>query len=988
MIPITNRRCGQISLMLFTCFLFVLIGCSSDALESYPSTSTDFEENSGVVLRLKSNQLQKLGSQVTSNYENHIQEAVALVFQEEIQNKEQTFLYQAECSDIKWDPKTQEYEMIAHLQKPIDQSSAYRYNLVILGNVKAQAGSLSQYKGTPRDKMLKTYLFKSDGEGVDYVWNANATTPTYIPMFGEYKDIKIEKGSIYSESIQMLRALAKISLYLGPTPVSTYSLDEVVMYNSVNKGYVAPKRVKVDENESFIDGQSLAREDINPAIHYQYAKDVVNVDTELNPILLAEHSGIAEGYYQESTQGNVTLVVGLSQFDSTNQKTEVLYYRLNSDELEKIQRNYQYQITISDVRGNGAKTPEEALKNEVECTIELDICDWHESKFNHYLEGDYYFSIVSSFVSLTSNHQKQGVSYKTNLSSKDIKVLEKPNFFEFYIDDVAHELVFELVVGFPMPYKHHAKIQAGNMVITIPVIYFPETAPADQDLKIETTSYARGIYVRGEPLKGMEHYLECTVALAQGNKADLSEYSHVRIRTPEVNGYAFDGVFDLSQIDILSSKLKVPGAGIPKKASQTSQVDHFPVSFEFIPKLESTVNPALHESEVDVELLYMRPIAHGVKVLMIAADYDILTTSSVRGNQKNLGYLLKSEGNFGLQQSSSIKVSPFKFIGPQTKWSSAEQEDLLNHSNVVCVLKSFSELQSMKIPGFRYIEDYDVIIFIRAAWESRNEVYNSHANSLIEFMENPNKVFIQTPSLVYSEGLIGWDKDYTDRILLELYPESKEENIGRSSAWFSNARPAQLLTPTVYESLLNEPFGLENRHVYFPVLQEENKRILEHFSDFQYFDVLPKEFQNQVLGQILVAKESAPSLPSDILDLAKHMDEWVEYFKKVFNNSIDRPVIMKSNRLNHLWIGSSYFFSDAALRCASNGKPETYVESTIQFGPIKTGSSNSIINNILDNKYTRPFIGDLFNLKNTENARFTVNMFHWAIMQTDKVIDK
>lgn len=213
-----------------------------------------------------------------------------------------------------------------------------------------------------------------------------------IPMWGEFPNaVTVSKDKPVRVEVNLIRMLVKIDVALtGAQAKYAFDLQEVHLFNSNNKGYVAPK-VK----------------------NWNFVKEVANVPTVPSDAIMASAGILYDGnvvakennkgvsvtneiYTFEALQGeideldnNVAVVIGGKYKDDAN----ITYYRIDfanwkEEELHYLPllRNHQYKVNVENVTSSGAATPEEAFEmgpvNTIARITEINLSEVTKVKFN------------------------------------------------------------------------------------------------------------------------------------------------------------------------------------------------------------------------------------------------------------------------------------------------------------------------------------------------------------------------------------------------------------------------------------------------------------------------------------------------------------------------------------------------------------------------------------------------------------------------------
>ncbi len=362
---------------------------------------------------------------ITEIDENYVKDIDILAFKPDAGKPSGwAFDYQAQVSgaqiiDKAGYTKKEVKEFTVTLIKSTDQQT-----LVVLANVRSQITDLGGIaEGTDKDELLARLVFENTGS-----WNANNTKPddavdktfTPFPMWGE-TSVQINDATTTINNISLLRGIARIDVALA-TDVTNFSLNEIYIYNSNNKGQVVPDAANL-ETTSKVKAATLPSGTINNATPLAYT-----VPTAMNrlferTIYVFEAKAAAQNQSSEAT----AIVVGGTYGNDANPT----YYRLDFLQADKttyrdVLRNHYYRANIIKVSGSGFDTPDEAF-NAKPVNMEAEIKEWDDGEMGDIVfDGQYYLGISKMEFLYDKDPETQGVEVKTDYPGgwKILKITE------------------------------------------------------------------------------------------------------------------------------------------------------------------------------------------------------------------------------------------------------------------------------------------------------------------------------------------------------------------------------------------------------------------------------------------------------------------------------------------------------------------------------------------------------------------------------------
>ena len=939
--PLNSKLFLKVLLALLLPFL---PSCVSDNLVDTDGSGMNDEE---IVFRLQS------GGATTSSSddktgeigrEGRIDKLDVLVFEaDDAEGTNEVFSHKAKSTEItKVDNQAYDYQVTIRVQKPKNDKKHHR--LVLIANDEKYRGDLNNYIGVSKENMLKSFEFNSSGAETDYIWFNEKDKA--LPMYGETALLNLNeliKKEKLDDPIQMLRALAKLDIELKSENLSDYTLKQVVLYNSVNRGLFVPGDYtdnSTTTNTSLPSGK-LAAADFNKRIIYDYTTNAL-------PLILAENDGKGEGHDATSSLigGNTTLVVGVVPSGS-EESVKPKYYKLiaeNKEDLDPIVRNRHYTYTINKISGEGAENPDDALKGkEVELKVNVTVREWVPTEIDYDLNGKRYFSLSSDHVRVPYPGLDVYLEYKTNYAEEDIKIALgkiKEDEFKIELDTKKKHIRIQALKEYSTEYKNDLTIQLGKVDktvdIVVPIYYRKIPGEIGGDTGFNPTVTVRGKYVKMSFLGG-SHYLECTnlpTDLTNLAKVGNRTFTHLTISAQSGNGYSF---YKMISADELKSgtPIQIPGSGRPQKINNpipeyagTIGKDDLNVVFELINVEDPAIETLAYQTKKQVLVYNKKPIAEGLRILMIAGEFASPSESKENPNTQlngtikpsnNFGnfrvpWLLQQSKAFGLEDESFVFLTNFRF---KESTQGTKQDDSQNgdegddsqkiKDNVIVWANSFDEWSnsSFLTPYEKTLANYDILIYLRSKADEANELYNimkegsthSLKTEIDKFNNTDKKVFIQLPSKlkISSEDK---DKVYLDAnatYLTGAHNANKgnvavidpEMITSNSSNTFRTFSLGSNLDASPADGILTSPFDLRNQKVNTPQ-KGQNTSINRSGFSLHYLDKVNTVNDLSRIGILYTYKAGA-----------------------IGYNDPNQPIIARKD--NYLWIGSPYIFDDSCM---------------------------------------------------------------------------
>ena len=497
-------------------------------------------------------------------------------------------------------------------------------------------------KGTTKEDFYENLTFDTNGK-----WDTE--TPRLLPFWGEAQHVQLDEnlGTRYSPTkfeVTLLRSLARVD-FISSTDQSkntpkayTLQIKSISIYNSLDKGTIAPSQVSLDPNGA-VTRPTLPS---NTKAKQEPLKYEVSTPSEFtSQIFIPEQKLIGK-----DSREIMTFVVG----GQTENSTTTTYYRVDlhipsGSEYKAIDvlRNHRYIINILGVRGNGASTEEAALKSNAK-NIEVDLVTWDEAINEGFIYGDKYLGINSSDLFFKEHHvgQELNINIQTNLDIQELKdniqfVWQTSGLFEAEVSQATNKLNILVKT---------LTDNSNNEVISDILELELNNHKFNVNVKQNTTKLAYDILCEETKIHGV---YQAKLPLNSSN------YISVRIRSREnLSGHRYEIVSD--KIDNLEFK----GEGV---LAMTKQSDDFyyqtvkligdgtattttPKFFTVTPNSQNYQN-----CSVELKMAYTKKSIVGIGHLEYGYSTD-------RGNKIEVPHSYRfreSQNNFGLTEKSTIK---------------------------------------------------------------------------------------------------------------------------------------------------------------------------------------------------------------------------------------------------------------------------------------------------------------------------------------------
>ncbi len=302
------------------------------------------------------------------------------------------------------------------------------YDFMVLANAE---DALSEINVSDGDKTKADVLELT--KTLTTKWSASSTDLEPIPMWGELKNRTLTANS--SIVFQLTRMLARVNVEYSPTntQVNNFRLSSVHVYNYSTKGTLVPAAASLDT-----DGYT-SKSTTEPDAGYgtQTGSALVYTDITGNKeckdliyLFEAPHNGSVYGSSATSDDwiDNPCLVIGGKwSKDGTNWPTNDTYYRVDfikkttvegttTEEWLSLLRNFSYNVTITEVSGEGYSEPDQAL-HSAPFNMEANVLPWNERNFEKVVfDGVFYLSVSQDeFVFQRIGATAKDVENETNV---------------------------------------------------------------------------------------------------------------------------------------------------------------------------------------------------------------------------------------------------------------------------------------------------------------------------------------------------------------------------------------------------------------------------------------------------------------------------------------------------------------------------------------------------------------------------------------------
>lgn len=570
-----------------------------------------------------------------------------LVFKKE--GSDEKFAYKAPLSgSVEYNDNDKTKAMIT--VKLMQSTIGEQYRLVIIANHDIVGGSIAT--GTLKSEVLEQLTYSVAGK-----WNADNNGYMLFPMWGETELVTVS-SSMPSQSVSLYRALARIDIGLGfntdggtlleeAAGLSDFTLKEIKVYRTYQKGYVAPLNSSMSQpyTTPFVPSDAVRNAD-NAPLTYAIA-DAAGASKYVREIYIPEvnlpsspsndnmHSIVVGGYYK----GNTSIMYYRLDFATEDATTGNRSYL-------PVLRNHRYVFNISEVRGPGFISPEAALQSTG--TIEkmdYELIVWEEHIHKMEVQGKYYFGLEQGQIILSPeiNSSTKALFYQTNLPADSVVKYEwkKGEMSPFTVQPIPGK-------KFIITAKHDNTtnqiitdtlfVKAGPFTISLPVsqryVNFKYTINCE-DVKV------LGTYKNGEALNPLIHTITFTIT-AEDNTIIGKPYELVTEDLEGNHGISFsaNGVFSS-----VSQTITMRGSGT---LTNTSIDEPFKLRIK-----SNSSSGSYCEATIN-------PVDQAMNIVVLAntdgSGFDI--SMPAWGTNK----LLTHPNNFGSNDNSIVKVGEYNFI--------------------------------------------------------------------------------------------------------------------------------------------------------------------------------------------------------------------------------------------------------------------------------------------------------------------------------------
>lgn len=263
---------------------------------------------------------------------------------------------------------------------------------VILANARAELAQLGAIGiGADKDALLARLTTSGSGS-----WNANNDKTDddpskdfdSFPMWGEVQETLTDAVTKITD-VQLLRAIARFDVVLDAAVIAAgnFTLDEIYIYNSKNKGRLVPDPSNL-ETVAKVKAATEPTGNINNDVPLVYDVPASMNTAFERTIYLFEAKG-----KDENESSKATCVVVGGTYDTDGRTT---YYRLDFLKKETtdsffrdILRNHKYVMNILSVSGSGYDTADKAF-NSKSFNMEAEVVEWDDSGMNNSIFDDRY----------------------------------------------------------------------------------------------------------------------------------------------------------------------------------------------------------------------------------------------------------------------------------------------------------------------------------------------------------------------------------------------------------------------------------------------------------------------------------------------------------------------------------------------------------------------------------------------------------------------
>ncbi len=398
-----NKLLQALSLIL----LIGIVCCCTDDREYYEVPAGGNGKNVTLSVRIPGAGAPRTYA-LTENDENEVGTIVILLFQDD------KYTYQpVYCNDISTDPGD---SRIKTFSVKVPEGT---YDMVVFANA---GKSLSDALGTintgdSKSSVIGKVILSNPGK-----WNTHTSSGSYIavPMWGEIANVSVSAAMPANTPVTLVRMIAKIDVALTtPEATSKFKLQNIRLYNYNNKGSVAPHSENWNNDGHVATAPSVPGSAAKPSDPVSSALVYTDMTTENISCMNEIYTFEAAAGSESTLSTNTCLVIG-GIYGNDSQLT---YYRIDiansignaAATYLPLLRNHHYKINITNIKGAGLPTPEDAFKSRP-VNIEANVINWNDGQISDIVFDGQYMMGVSQGEFTFSREARNGGSSDNTLS--------------------------------------------------------------------------------------------------------------------------------------------------------------------------------------------------------------------------------------------------------------------------------------------------------------------------------------------------------------------------------------------------------------------------------------------------------------------------------------------------------------------------------------------------------------------------------------------
>lgn len=321
--------------------------------------------------------------------------------------------------------------------------TADRYKLTVLANSREILLTVlgdnwkTTYQGVPYDDIMKIIAAATPVDGTAVQANS-VLKAKGIPMWGELDNKILINENTPSQTINLLRALARVDVLTNPNPTTSssgrvdpvaldnFSLEEVYIYKGNSRYRVAPNLSQysfiINEVGAITLPEGSQTTFGSPLVYNEVTRDgskgigiISNIFLAETDVLMTGQNGVTiPAQYDGNHRNRSAVVIG----GKYNGRSAMSWYRVDfvkqnssgvTTGLEDVMRNFNYQIVIKSVKGAGFSNPDDAYDSYTS-DIEVKVLDWKTANQAVVIDGENRMVLSSDGIFVGNEGSRAGLT--------------------------------------------------------------------------------------------------------------------------------------------------------------------------------------------------------------------------------------------------------------------------------------------------------------------------------------------------------------------------------------------------------------------------------------------------------------------------------------------------------------------------------------------------------------------------------------------------